>query len=638
MMMRFRSTLVILCGLIWLIALALQSLVSQRQKELELWSQQTQLELNHSRLILAHLAHELAHDEVLRRSISQQHRNTYSSLVKSRLRTREVSYIGIYNKNCALLYSAHLNVPDGDYCRLGAMPQLLWLPSASSSTRHSLPASSEPSLMVVTRSLGAQHRISVGIHITPQRLMSLLPPRSHKYLRASLLSDNNSSPTRGASLLAYSHAYEPQIYDHHPITRHFPRLTAPYTTEKLPTSSAGLLFFIALGLWLHSLRRHHAQTDSTLQKLQQKIADQARFLKLEPPNAMLQNIFESYHSKINNLEEQRDRWRQSLLSLHQSLEEARDKLKFSGYFLAREREVERNAQLLLERQRQVTARLDDLDDLSSLLAETSHREIHKVLSRWHKELSEKGARKFLRSYLERCTDHQPLQSILEQDIAAMLAGCDQLSTLRVSLHQRIVVIHQKNRYLTSLLEAWSQRHTLNSPSLAQLLAHTLWQVQLCLGHQLILHRPSWNEPASLPAALARVLRATLYEVLSAFPDQSVLTLHYLALPSPRLLLSASPTSVAGEPVTQYEQLKQVPQKVHDIGLAFKMCFAPQRTRAGQSHICYCLSWQPHQKAAQLSSQTSRSGSELPSTEPPLALKKLAPKNLDPARRGSHIPL
>ena len=567
------GALVLFAATLMISSVLLQNLVVQRRTELRELSLKLEQNLLQAKLQLAQVAKELSSDAVLISSIQEQHKNTYSSKIRHYLRLGAISHMGIYNKNCGHFYSANLELKEGSYCRQQeASSSFRWLQAPGGK------------LLVLIKKLGPEHLLSVGVHITESWVRSNFFDSSFLGVKMEAFKKDQ---THMGALLTYPITHHPVVYDHHPLTRFLKGYSAPGAQKSFNILWIMITFLLSLGLWLKVQQKNHRHHTQQLQTYRQRLQKEAQSLQPIAPQhePTLEGVLEAHQTRLAKLKQINIQRRELIEQLTDQLKRTKNRISHLGYYKAVHEEVQRNAEILRDQRKRQGLSLGDLEDLIELWHQTSHHQIHQVLTRWNEDMKTKGARKFLRSYLEISAPKLPKKSLLEADMDTMLSGVEKLQSLRVSLHQNLGHIHKQSRYFDQLMEAWARLSTLPTPTLEDTLKQVSWQIRLCGAHLPSWHRPAWQEPDFFPRPLAQVMRCVLYEVLSAFPHKATLTLHYLPYPTERLLIS-TPTWKQPE---NHKALVNCASLAADIGKVYGVRFEPQRSST-EKRLCYSLSW------------------------------------------------
>lgn len=599
-----RGALVLFSAALMITSILLHNLALERRQKLQKITQQLRDDLLNTRLRLARVAQELSQDPVLIESVQAGRKNTYSSKIKSHLRRGEISHVGIYNENCGHFFSSSLDLAEDSYCRPQKEAQLRWFPTPRGK------------LMVLTRKLGEHYLLSVGVHITEEWLRALLTAKQSASVGIKMKAYRQDQQTMGA-LLTYPIPHHPTAYDKHPITRHLRSYVAPESRTRFSVLGSAIFFLLSLLLWLISQRKHRLQLASTLRRYEERIAGEALNLTSVGSKATLEGVLEGYQQRLSNMKQINMHRKEQIENLRQSLTSARKRLSSLGYYKALHREIERNAEVFKKSQRQHNTSLADLKDLIEMLQSIAHEHIHTLLSRWNADISTKGPRKFLRSYLEIPSEEKQGESLLERDVRTLLRASEDMTSLRASVHQTMRLIDKQNSYSETLINGWARSSSLSNPTLAEVLLHVVWQLRVTTKQSCTLQRPAWQEPACFPRNLAQVMRCVFYEVLACFPAESALTVHYLSYPTQRLLISTTHLSAQ-----QQAKLRRVQAIAADIGRTYSVRFTAQRSSHQEEGLCYSISWSlPEEALIRTPQQESRSHA-------PSYIKQ-APKDLQP---------
>lgn len=580
------SCLCVLCA--WYLATFSQN----RRTELKYVADTLAMELLEMKRRLAQISFDVAHDTVLARSVIHQKPNTYSAKLKDKLATATSAHIIIFTQTCEPYYQTHPQAAHQDLCHKHNLNKLKWSFAGTGAT------------LAITRRLSAQYFITTAQAITPEWIVSLPINFSHNRLS---ITTAEAAPITAALPPQLAYIYSPGVHvaDQHPLSGWLKSYVSPYGTHTFPLATFIILFLLHLACLIYHYQCRWRESLATLTTTTTAIATGARQLGMDPA-ADIATLFQNLAAKLREAEFQQRQLaidvqtaKEDIYHHQQSIAE----LAAGEYLIA---EVQRNAHVLANQLKHQHELEDDTKDLLELIHSLTVHPIAHILKGWQLDLTQRGPRKFLRSYLELMAPEAASESsgegrisLLESHISKLLDATQQLTLLTHSLLKHSHTKTRKAQRLEAMVDYWLQHNqpTATTPTVAELIDYAAWQLRHGRGINLEIIRPHWLEPPALSPVFSSVLRSLIYEILAhlATPYLSqaappALTIHYVPEPTPGLLITHRPHSSASTPAGEPHNLHTMVQRYEG---PYRLCldYGPPSAAAGETELaCTFLSW------------------------------------------------
>ena len=125
-------SLLVMTGILFLSAYSLEEYLEKKrspQKVSKRYSQQ----ITNAKIDLSKESKTLTEDQSFTDSVARNHLNTYTSRLTALMRAGHISHVGLYNKNCGIIFQTSSNRKSSNNCRHKKVNQLYWIKTQSAS-------------------------------------------------------------------------------------------------------------------------------------------------------------------------------------------------------------------------------------------------------------------------------------------------------------------------------------------------------------------------------------------------------------------------------------------------------------------------------------------------------------------------
>ncbi|MCY4380859.1 MAG: hypothetical protein OXC40_04755 [Proteobacteria bacterium] len=622
----------ILIGICMMTIPLFNDFIETRRKYLQNISEILERELLMAKSHLANVSMIIAEDQVLSHSVAQKKKNSYSAELKNQLSLHNISHIGIYNNKCQSFFTVAADNSSTRFCEQQSVNRLLWYTHDRNTT------------LFITRPLGEQYLVSVALNINNYILNS--PPLSRALTAGTL--KWHQQPQNDIKTPAVSYLYAPgiKIYDHHKLSGLLNKYTSPYSETSGNPWPLFMMFFLSILLASRHYYLRFFKAKLKLTAIDNLLQQAGQKLKMKPPISFI-SFTQTMEKKIQELANHHSRDQTEIARLKLQGQQLKKRMAKLSYLETITSEVERNA-LILQRNLLKQSDLEDnTKDFLEMIHRLTQKPVAEILKSWQKDIDERGARKFLRSSLERSSDENRHISVLEAHIESLLAALEQLTLLSNALLAECQSKNQHNDYIKELAGYWSdlfgQQQT-TTPKLRKVVDLASWQIRETLPLQVEIQKPNWLEPSTFNSELGQMIRCILYELFSflAMDHQEQdhqhlrLTLHFLpesshadnhyvsyfdhGLFSGLLITHDISQGLQEQNHNRWSRFNHLAKKTKELGESFrlKLEFHKPIKDGHTDHIeCYFLSWRLPSTTKTLSSSTTTSQSRVKNSSTPL---------------------
>jgi hypothetical protein len=505
---------------VFIIIHSLNSFIDNRKKSLGSYSQKITEELQHAKLRLSEKSTSLVSDNSFNESVRQNFVNSYKSVLSGHLNKQFLTNVGIYNKNCGLIFQDSINDNNSNLCRPKNLNKLYWVTNNNHPT------------LSITRQLASGDLLSMGLKVDESWLASIVGNFSKKSLKYNLPKFKKEFESLGA-VISPSGINQPIISDDHFFSKNIPSLVHPAKTENFSNLPFFILSLCAMIYLLLCYLHDKAELETKFTELSNTVKIQSN--KLNITNAKdISDILLAWENRLSDTSS-------SLLEkTHIIADLEKDLLEFEATLIDQTKNEAINIQIVRTLDafaRNLEDQKDSIDTIESLLKENSKlnlADIRQKVADWQFQIDIKGPRKFLRSGFETMSVENPSISKFEDDITKIIADTGNLEGGLIALINEVQSLEEKSIWTRKIIKYWNSllsedSNISKSQKLSETINQAIAQIKTTSPHKFSVETPSWTEPLLSTKAPSSVMTCMIFETLGGLiteTDENKIIVHF----------------------------------------------------------------------------------------------------------------